>query len=167
MSKLKTATMDIFDQLDDLLQQIRDPDYARQIDALGASVGQHIRHIIEFYQCLFDGLSSGVVNYDLRKRDHQIENERSMAVARLAAMRKAVEQQTSNPALTLQVKYGDPGNEHIQVETCFHRELIYNIEHAVHHMAIIRSSLRELYAYIELSGHFGIASSTQRYRSAR
>jgi hypothetical protein len=42
--------------------------------------------------------------------------------------------------------------------------LVYNIEHAVHHMAIMKIGIREVADYINLPDNFGIAVSTLRYR---
>jgi hypothetical protein len=41
----------------------------------GSSVGQHVRHTVEFFQCFILGLENGVVDYDARKRDFLIEND--------------------------------------------------------------------------------------------
>jgi hypothetical protein len=47
------------------------------------------------------------------------------------------------------------------------RELAYNIEHTIHHMAIIKQSIIEHFTYIDLPEYFGVASSTVRYASAK
>ena len=48
--------------------------YAKPLNILtGSSIGQHIRHIIEFYHCLLSQANKSVVNYDLRKRNSLIE----------------------------------------------------------------------------------------------
>ena len=49
---------------------LSDEIYAKPLNILtGRSIGQHIRHIIEFYHCLLSQANKSVVNYDLRKRD--------------------------------------------------------------------------------------------------
>ncbi len=45
-----------------------------------ASIGQHVRHIIELFLCLEQGYESGVVNYEKRKRDYQIETNKDFAI---------------------------------------------------------------------------------------
>jgi hypothetical protein len=52
------------------------------------------------------------------------------------------------------------------VETTALRELVYNIEHAVHHMAIMKIGVREIASYIGLSSDFGIAASTIRHKES-
>jgi hypothetical protein len=52
------------------------------------------------------------------------------------------------------------------MDTNYFRELTYNIEHAVHHMAIIKIGIREVANYVTLPADFGIAASTIRYKEA-
>jgi hypothetical protein len=55
-------------------------EYARKLEVLsGSSVGQHIRHILEFYDCLLQLPPNKVICYDNRKRDRTIELDRSFA----------------------------------------------------------------------------------------
>jgi hypothetical protein len=49
-----------------------------------ASVGTHMRHLLDRFQCLFNGLPDRTVDYDARKRDTSIET--NMAAARFAAV---------------------------------------------------------------------------------
>ncbi len=45
------------------------------------------------------------------------------------------------------------------------RELLYNIEHAVHHMALIQVAVTNAFPSIELPPHFGVAYSTVQHQS--
>ena len=65
--------------------------------------------------------------------------------------------------LTLQVGYDHVKEDYFSVESNAMRELIYNIEHAVHHMAIIKIGVREVAPYVTLPHDFGIAASTLRF----
>ena len=50
--------------------------YATPLDLLfGASIGQHTRHFVEFYQCLIDQNEKGEINYSKRLRDPQLEED--------------------------------------------------------------------------------------------
>jgi len=50
-----------------------------------------------------------------------------------------------------------------RIKTNALRELAYNIEHAIHHMAIIKIGINEVSPYILLPSAFGVASSTIRH----
>ena len=53
----------------------------------------------------------------------------------------------------------------LAVTSSYYRELIYNLEHAIHHMAYIRIGV-ECLGTIILPKEFGIAPATNRYRKA-
>ena len=44
------------------------------------------------------------------------------------------------------------------------RELIYNIEHTIHHLAIVKIALKATVPSISLPAHFGVAPSTIHFR---
>lgn len=143
------------------LSSIRACDYAQPIEALsGSSVGQHTRHIIEFYQCLIRQLPSGVVNYDLRQRDLSIETHPDHALARLDLVVAALEQMD----MTLPVVVEADLDGTVSVQSNAARELLYNLEHTIHHLAIIKIGLREVMPQLRLPDNFGVASSTVRFR---
>jgi hypothetical protein len=69
-------------------------------------------------------------------------------------------------SLALEVGYDVSKDEFITIATNYSRELVYNIEHAVHHMALIKIGVREAASYIDLPSDFGIAASTIRYKES-
>jgi hypothetical protein len=70
----------------------------------------------------------------------------------------------NNPDKTL-VLVGDFGGVITEVFTNFQRELVYNLEHTVHHMALLRIAVNQV-SSIPLPEDFGIAMSTIKYRKA-
>jgi len=48
-----------------------------------------------------------------------------------------------------------------------YRELAYNIEHVIHHMAIIKIALRQHFEEVTIPENFGIAPSTAKYLKGR
>jgi hypothetical protein len=63
-------------QLEDLLSAMDESQYTQPLTVFnGGSLGQHVRHTVEFFQCLIEGLESGIVDYDARKRDMKIETD--------------------------------------------------------------------------------------------
>ncbi|NBP71028.1 MAG: hypothetical protein EBU52_20110, partial [Cytophagia bacterium] len=69
-------------------------------------------------------------------------------------------------ALILEVGYDMSANDFVTIESNFMRELVYNIEHAVHHMAIMKIGIKEVAPYIQLPFDFGVAASTIRHKEA-
>jgi hypothetical protein len=68
--------------------------------------------------------------------------------------------------LKLEVGYDLSKEDFVLVDTNYTRELVYNIEHAVHHMAIMKIGIREVAPYVTLAPDFGIAASTIRHKEA-
>ena len=159
------ATHTVFDQLLLALEYLTDEDYFKKSSALSNStIGQHVRHVVEFYQCLNDGYTSGQLNYDRRQRNLFIEENREFAIVCIHKIKKDIEELNLNRILILEsdYSYGEIKDCHF-VETSVARELVYNIEHAVHHMAIIKIAVHELASYITLPLGFGVAVSTLKH----
>jgi hypothetical protein len=160
--QLQQAVNNIFVQLSDSLSQLSSQQYIQPCKTLfNNTIGQHVRHIIELFQCLEKGYEAGVVNYEKRKRDTQIETDKEMANRLLLDIHRGLTKE--NKVLTLEACYDDHINEAINIETNYHREIAYNLEHTIHHMALIRVGITEI-ANIELPDDFGVASSTIKYR---
>jgi len=70
-----------------------------------------------------------------------------------------------NKKLMLESNYDEHNIETITVATNYYREIIYNLEHTVHHMALIRVGINEV-SNITVPEGFGVASSTIKYRQA-
>lgn len=168
MIQLSAACQNILSQLESVVQQIDDKDFVRPSVALGQStVGQHLRHTIEFFLCLESGFHQQVVNYDKRDHDHVIESDKVVAAAALHRISKFVDSYHADVPIKLEVGYDRNQESFVTIETNYQRELVYNIEHAVHHMAIMKIGIREVAPYVVLPADFGIAVSTLRYKEAQ
>ena len=78
-------------ELNDLLEQISDADYAHPCHELSnATIGEHTRHIIEMFQCLNAQYETGVVNYDQRQRNKLIQTNSEFAIAQIKEIQNAV-----------------------------------------------------------------------------
>lgn len=162
---LTLACTHILRQLTDLTHQIRVEDFIRPAATLsGSTVGQHLRHTLEFFLCLEKGFYEGIVDYDKRAHDKLIESDKLVALSVIERIKIFVEQ-LQEKALQLHVGY-DMTDTYVTVETTAMRELVYNIEHAVHHMAIMKIGVREIASYVILEPDFGIAASTIRHKEA-
>jgi hypothetical protein len=150
-------------QLADALSEVSDNIYKEKSILLnGSTIGGHTRHVIEIFQCLLQGYETGVVNYEQRKRDMQIETNKDFAVALLQDISSKIE--LPNKSLLLQGFYSnEDDSENCSMQTNFFRELVYNLEHCIHHMALIRVGIKEFSSTV-LPDNFGVAPSTIQYR---
>lgn len=155
----------ILDQLDIVIKQLEENDFKKPLEVLSAStIGQHARHTLEFFICLIDAKNHGVVNYDNRKHDQLIESDPTLARSVIKSVREFLEKETVDFDLELQANYHAEQEESVKIRSNFHRELAYNIEHAIHHMALIKIGVKNHFSYVDLPEHFGVASSTVRYQ---
>ena len=86
MQPLVAYNVSVLEKIDQVLLQLSDEEMARPSDLLfGSSVGQHFRHILEFYECLLAHVREGSFSYDRRQRNLLIETE--VTAARASAVR--------------------------------------------------------------------------------
>ncbi len=164
---LAQACSTILAQLIDLITQIHEKDFVKPAETLGKStIGQHLRHTLEFFICLEQGFDKGIVNYDSRAHDKLIETDKFLALTAISQIKRFVSTMSDKPLL-LEVGYDLEKNDFLTIETTATRELVYNIEHAVHHMAIMKIGIKEIASYVVLAPDFGIAASTIRFRETR
>lgn len=161
------ASVSVLDELVQILDQTEDEQYQMKLDVFsGSSIGMHTRHIIEFFQCLLSQSCSGVINYDNRERNHAIENSTLQAINSLKELIKTVHDITKDQKLILRVSYSTVKNIYNEVETTLFRELSYNIEHTIHHNALLRIGLGVVAPALKISDSFGVAPSTIKYLSS-
>jgi len=150
-------------QLKELLENLSDEQYCRKVALLSnASIGQHTRHIIEFFQELEKGYNTGFVNYDARKRNYMIETQRNFAITGLVGIADVIAKE--NRPLKLIADFSGQGANPCEVPTNYQRELVYNAEHTVHHMALLRIGVNAV-TTIVLPENFGVAISTIKHRN--
>lgn len=155
------------EQLKYVLQQLDSQLYRQSIPLLsGASIGQHTRHIIEFYQCLSD--NPQILSYDNRERSSAIENSLVLALERIQQIQTDLLSLNLEQTLTLLLNLDSNETETIRsVESNIGRELVYCLEHSIHHQAIIKIALHSLELNINLPPNFGIAPATIRHQSGK
>jgi hypothetical protein len=159
---LKQPIQNVFVQLTETLNQLSNDEYTQPSKILfNASIGQHVRHIIELFLCLEKGYETGVVNYEKRKRDYQIETNKDFAIQLLEDIYHRLERPDTNLVMEAEDYENTAGV--VAISSNYYREIAYNLEHTIHHMALIRVGINEV-STIELPQEFGVAYSTIKYR---
>ena len=148
------------DELSDLLKQLSEENYISPCYSLSnATIGEHTRHIIEMFQCLNIQYESGIVNYDLRKRDYLIQTNTNFAEKSIQEIISNLDKKNKNLHLQQIVE-----GEELLITTNYNRELLYNLEHCFHHQALIKVALLQIES-IKVDADFGVARSTIEYRN--
>ena len=152
-------------ELQSILNQLKDSDYSKTLAVLeDGTLGRHVRHILEFYECLFVSCADNTVCYDDRKRNILLEENVRFASDYIYEIIDKIEEVKINKRLLLKSKYD---SAEIIMESSLFREITYNIEHTVHHLAIIRIAVTSELTYIDLSTTFGYADSTVQFLKSR
>jgi len=147
------------DELLYLLDQLSDEDYSKSCQALSnATIGEHTRHILEMFQCLENSYDLGILNYDNRERNNRIQTETEFAKQSIASIKMGLKKE--NKIIYLE-QIIDGINLRIQSNYC--RELLYNLEHCIHHQALIKVAVLQ-FENILVNENFGVARSTIEYK---
>lgn len=149
-------------QCQDVLEQISVEDYRARTGSQ-SSVGAHLRHVLERFQSLLNGLPEARIDYDKRRRDPALEQSPDSAAFALNSIRRRLQQLQTDHAFTeaaaLQVSESvHPGQQAATVSSSVERELMSLVSHSVHHIALIATLLRP--RGYKLDEQFGKAPST-------
>lgn len=159
---IKDSNIQVLAQLEDLLLQLSNEQYATPLPILnGNSLGKHVRHVLELYLEFFNGLEIAEVSYDSRKRNPVLETEVSAAIEHITLFKKKLLRPL--PDIAMQVRASFEGNTEVLLSSSTLRELAYNLEHAIHHMAIIQICTQHHFQEITIPKDFGVAYATRKY----
>jgi len=151
-------------EIAEVISRLSDDEFASPLPVLNmASLGAHTRHVLEFYECLLSQRLGGEINYDLRKRDFRLERSVSTVEKTIGKLTGMLAEIHTDQSLKLRANFSQDTDRSELIETSLHRELVYQLEHTIHHMALIRVGLHHAFPHIDLPDSFGVAASTLRY----
>lgn len=146
-----------------VLKNIDDQAYATAMEPVfNSSIGQHTRHIIEFYQIFIQSYATGTLCYDKRNRLTELESSTEQAIQAIEDILLWLESPIQNKEILLETSVlGKPNFISTQVS----RELLYLLEHTTHHLASIRIGISRLNLTISVPSDLGIAYSSPKVGS--
>ena len=158
-NSLAEEARDVLLQLVDCINQLNLDEYTKKNNLLSnGTIGDHTRHIIELFEQLLSGYDTENINYDTRKRDIRIQENIDFATESIANIITRLDR--NDKQLILTTLYF---NQEMNIDTTYYRELMYNIEHCIHHQAIIKIALL-YFGKTEIIENFGMAKSTIEYK---
>tara|TARA_B100000809_G_scaffold106184_1_gene104668 strand:+ start:111 stop:587 length:477 start_codon:yes stop_codon:yes gene_type:complete len=133
-----------------------------------SAIGGHVRHNLDHYLCLEDGLKKGRIDYDARLRNEFLETNPDYAANKMAELIEFLNSlATMNLDLPLKVKM-DSNAQHDEnqkwSDSSLRRELQFLISHTIHHYALIMTLCSA--DKVELPADFGVPPSTLRFRKS-
>jgi uncharacterized damage-inducible protein DinB len=156
-----------------LLEATSDLAYlSRPEGGVSGSVGAHVRHCLDHVRAVLDAADGAVLSYDCRERDTALEHDRTLGILALRQQGSRLEALVGRPAdqpLLLKVQVDGHGAT-VEVASSLGRELVFVLQHTIHHQAIIALLLAA--RGVTVPPRFGYAPSTvsrhaERFASAR
>ncbi len=146
-----------------LLERMDDRTYTK-VDAptFSSSIGSHLRHCLDFYQCFLSGVKNNRVDYDQRERDETTEQSRTRAMERITMTTEMLWKLSfAEDQARLWVKQDSP----YWSTSSLRRELQFLLSHLVHHQALVAVMLR-LQGFVP-NEDIGVAPATLEHRKVR
>lgn len=150
-----------------LLRSLDDDAYTERLpQAFNATIGGHYRHCLDHFQSLIDAFDADELNYDNRRRDPRIENNRAFALGETRRIFTACsdipsEWLTRPVRVRSKVSYSDE-DAPVALST-LGRELMYAVAHAIHHYALIGVMCGMI--EVPVPSGFGVAPSTLKHQA--
>ena len=159
---MKNVLCELLDKIAFVTQQLKPDEFSEPLPVLmDNSIGKHVRHILDLVECLCVSIDSGEINYDNRKRDELLENLPENTLFKINQLKTKISNLNPNTKVQMTQRISDV---EVELESQINREILYNIEHSVHHLAIIRIGIAHHFPHIIFPNNFGIAYSTVQYR---
>lgn len=163
--KVTDALVSLTDQILHLLEVIEPENYRRPLDEFdGSSLGQHFRHILEFFQCLETGLRDGsTVDYASRARRMIYEDSPAAAAGAFDDFLFALEKIDCERVVSVRAEFGS--HDRPEYRSTAGRELMFVYDHAIHHLAMIKVGLRTNFPEVRVGKNLGVSPSTTKHRT--
>lgn len=166
----RIAAQEMAEQIISLLTQIDKGDYCHPLPLFdGATLGQHFRHIFDFYDCFVKGLPGFELDYAARERNPMIERDPTFAHEAFSHLLPAMEGLDENKRMLVKAQVdsaGSPAGSTL-VHSSVGRELMFIHDHAIHHLAIIKIGWKWLSPQADLDENLGVAPSTLAFRKGQ
>lgn len=162
-----SAISSIVEQANHVLSQLEPYDYRRQLPEFeGSTLGQHFRHILEFFQCLEKGVNgSGTIDYASRERNLLYEDSPMVTAAAFSAFAEILPFLDVEKQVEVRAEFG--GDERPGYTSTVGRELLFVYDHAIHHLAIIKIGLYCHFPQVQTDKDLGLSPSTIKARRSQ
>ena len=167
---LRQAAAQVLRQAEHYLPHLASRQYTEQPPLLqGSSVGQHTRHFIEFFECLIEQSQqpASEIDYSKRRRSPEVATQPGKALQSIELVCTQLSQLEVRQPLRLQSNDLQQMAASSTIPTNLERELVYNIEHTIHHLAIIKIGLALVAPELAIPEAFGTAPSTMAFRAMK
>jgi len=156
MNKSLQHSLHILERIEDMLHGIGEENYCRRhVHSFDATVGEHVRHVIEFYQLYIQSSEAQVLDYNNRERNTVLENDPNAAIAAITKIREELTELVETKGDGDISVISDSG---AVCSSSRARELEFLGGHTIHHNAIIVSMCESM--SVSVDSEMAFAPST-------
>ncbi len=169
LNNLIDSNLHTLTKITELLSSLSSERFAKvQRPYFESSLGKHVRHVLDHYLCFKRDLFQGLIDYDKRQRDCQLEKDKEYALSIVQDMLRFFEGLREDFSVDQSVQVlmcNDVATPNGEI-TCssLGRELQFLQSHSVHHFALMAAMLR--FSGDSVEQDFGVAPSTLVHESA-
>ena len=143
-----------------LLESVTGTEYQAISQPLfSASIGMHMRHIIDHFNALIRGSDTLHVDYNVRSRHSETETNPALALQQLHDIQRWLSHlQPEQLSLSVTLAHEVNVDDEFVIHSTIARELIFCTSHAIHHYALV-NIIRQLQG-ASTDNTFGLAPAT-------
>jgi len=144
MSRLRDATIEALNQIRSLIVAAEyAPGHSENLYAV-SGIGPHVRHVDDHFRAFRVGIKSGTVNYNVRRRECALERRSDLGLTAIDSLITWLQALTTTEIpVTVESEISCLQTENAQFQSNTNRELLYLINHTIHHAAYAAMLLRQ------------------------
>ncbi len=148
-----------------MLETIDDVTYTKTMSPFFmSSIGAHMRHILDHFTAIENGMETNLVDYDKRRRDSVYETNIDEAIRKTKEVKlwlKSLAAAQIERDINIKTEINFLERESIIVKSSVSRELAFVLSHTVHHFSMIDIALKM--QGVSMEENFGLAPATISY----
>ena len=136
MSRLHDVTIEALDQVRLLIDSVEGASGASENLYATSGIGAHVRHVADHFRAFQAGAESGTVDYNVRRRECQLERRSDLGLLEIETLTTWLQTVASNEVPVKVVsEISCLQTQTAQFQSNTNRELLYLINHTIHHAA--------------------------------
>lgn len=136
MSRLHDVTIEALNQIRSLIDSIESTSGASENLYASSGIGVHVRHVADHFRALQEGVTSGTVDYNVRRRECALERRSDLGLLEIESLITWLQTAAFNEVpVTVVSEISCLQTETVQFQSNTNRELLYLINHTIHHAA--------------------------------
>lgn len=162
MPKLRDATIESLGQMRSLISSVKNTQGISGNLYATSGIGRHVRHVVDHFRALQGGVESGIVNYDVRHRDSDMEQIADLGLAEIQDLISWLQSlATDETPVEVVSEISCLHDESRHFQSNIRRELLYLINHTIHHAAYAALIARQ--NGVDPDAGIGLAPATATY----